>query len=162
VIEVLVPIFSGVGGAIIGTLMGSVVTWILATRSERNRARREVLVHAAEALEDYRVAYAQWYVEYLSPEAQGLRGHWAKLGAHNPDPVYLQLMRAVDEQAGRLRVIQARLFAHFRQEEIERLWQEIAKVLVMGSGHQQADPRDVDHVAAAARDIIPDLIRKYL
>ena len=47
--------------------LGLLRTWLLVTRTERNRGRQATLVMAARALQDYRVAYDNWYVEYCSP-----------------------------------------------------------------------------------------------
>jgi len=152
----LVALLSGAGG----TAIGCVITWLLMTRGERNRARRETLVMAAEALQDYRVAYAQWYGEYLSPQAQA-SGSWAKPPTGKPDPVYLNLMGGVDKGRGRLRVINSALQAYFPEKVIEPLCNEVLKVLVMSAHDQKADCRDVDRVVEKACDLIPDMIRRY-
>ena len=155
--QFLVALISGAGG----TVIGCVLTWRLMTTVARNQARRETLVMAAEALEDYGVAYAQWYGEYLSPQAQG-SGSWAKPPTGEPDPVYLKLMNAVDTGRGRLRVLNGALYAHFPQNEIKPLCTEILRVLVMSAHDKQVDCRQVDQVVEKACDLIPDMIRRFL
>ncbi|MBN1916973.1 MAG: hypothetical protein JW889_03605 [Verrucomicrobia bacterium] len=154
--QFLVPLVSGVGG----TLIGCLLTWHLMTRTVRNEARRKVLVMAAEALQDYRVAYAQWYAEYLSPEAQAVED-WAKPPTGKPDPVYLQLMSAVDTGRGRLRVINGALYAHFRKTDVKPLCTEMLRVLTMSAGDKPADCRKVDEIVEKAHDLIPDMIRRF-
>jgi len=155
--EALIALLS----AMIGTAIGVYATWFLTTRAARNQARREILVKVMEALQDYRVAYAQWYTEYLSPQAQVASGHWAKPPTGKPDPMYIELMRAVDMQAGRLRVLGGVLYAHFPTKVIKPIFAEVMKVLVMtGPGHK--DCREVDQVAEGACSLIPDLMKKYL
>jgi len=151
----LIAILSAAAGAI----MGGYVTWVVTTRATRYQARRDSLVKAARALQDYGVAYAQWYTEYLSPQARS-QGNWAKPPTGKPDPVYLNLMSAVDRGRGELRVIQGLLYALFPQEVIKPIYAEIMKVLVM-SGPPQADCRDVDRVVDGACKLMPDLMRKY-
>ncbi len=114
---------------LIGTVVGCVMTWVLMTRAERNRARRDALVMAANALQDYRVAYAQWYVEYMSPLAQAAAGSWAKPSTGRPDPVYLKLMTVVDKERGRLRVLRGVFDAHFPKRIIKPICVEITRVL---------------------------------
>lgn len=154
----LVAFFSAVGGTAVGCLL----TWILANRSERNRARREILVRVAQAFQDYRVAYAQWYVEYLSPEARKTGGHWVKAPTGKPDVTYLSLMRRVDEGGGQFRVLKGALYAHFPQGLIDPLCAHIHDVLELSSYAIQADCHHVDQVAEKACDLIPDLIKRYL
>lgn len=154
--QILVALISGAGGTAIGCLF----TWILTTRAARNQVRREALVSAAKALQDYRVAYAHWYTEYLSSQAPASET-WARPATGKPDPLYLQMMSDVDIGRGHLRVIQAILYAHFREEEINALWKEIAKVLAMSAPESQVDCREVECVAEAACDLIPDIIRRY-
>jgi hypothetical protein len=154
-LQALIGLLSGA----VGTIIGSILTWRLMTRAARNQARRETLVRTAEILQDYRVAYAQWYVEYLSPQAQASEG-WARPPTGKPDPVYLSLMSAVDRARGYLRVIHGALFAYFPREVARPICVEIMRVLTM-SGTMQADCRQVDTVVEAACDLIPDIIRRY-
>ena len=154
--QFLVALTSGA----VGTVVGCLLTWRLMTRTARNEARRKTLVMAAEALQDYRVAYARWYAKYLSPQAQAL-GDWARPPTGKPDPVYLKLMNAVDTGRGRLRVLSGALYAHFREKDIRPLYTEIMKVLVM-SGEPHVDCRQVDEVVGKACDLIPDMIRRFL
>lgn len=142
----------------IGAIVGGYVTWTVATRAARDQARRNTLIETARGLQDYGVAYAQWYTEYLSPQARSV-GHWAKPPTGKPDSVYLGLMGAVDRGMGNLKVIQGLLYAHFPQRVINPLSDEIAKVLVLSKG--QADCREIDHIVNGACDMIPDLVRKY-
>ena len=146
--------------SLVGTLVGCILTWLLMTRTARNQARRETLVMAAKALQDYRVDYAQWYVEYMSPIAQA-SGGWAKPTTGKPDPIYLDLMSAVDKGRGHLRVIHGSLYAHFPQEVIKPICIELMRILVMSAHDKQADCREVDRVVEGACDLIPDLIKRY-
>lgn len=155
--EVLIALLSGAGG----TAIGCVISWILMTHWERNKARREALLKAAEALADYGVAYAQWYVEYLSPLAQSVRGHWARPPVGSPDPLHLRLMSDVDKGRGRIKVIVGSLWALFPEKVIDPVCSEMMKVVIMSSQGAQADCRDVDCVVERACGIIPDLIRRY-
>lgn len=155
--QFLVALISGAAG----TVAGSILTWHLMTKTARNKARRDVLVTTAESLQDYRVAYAQWYGEYLSPQAKAL-GSWAKPPTGKPDPVYLELMRAVDGTRGRLRVLRGALYAHFRETDIKALYAEITKLLNMSAHDKQADCREVDEIAEKASNMIPDVIRQFL
>ena len=155
--QVIVALVSGAGG----TILGCFVAWVLMTRTERNRTRREALTMALEALEDYRVAYAQWYVEYLSPQAHAASGSWAKAPTGKPDAVYLKLMGDVDRARGRLRVLNGTLYAHFPEKVIKPLHRDIMKVLIMTSGRRQADSGEVEDVVERVCNQIPDIIRKY-
>ncbi|MGA2621112.1 MAG: hypothetical protein ABSF26_26100 [Thermoguttaceae bacterium] len=146
--------------SLVGTLVGCILTWLLMTRTARNQARRETLITAAKALQDYRVDYAQWYVEYMSPIAQA-PGGWAKPTTGKPDPIYLELMSAVDKGRGRLRVIIASLYAHFPQKVVKPICVELMRVLKMSAHDAQADCREVDVVAEGAFSLIPDLIKRY-
>ena len=130
-------------GAIFGAAAGGYATWKVAKAAARNEARRHALVQAGTTLQDYRVAYAQWFVEYLSPAAQSVRGHWAKPTTEQPDPLYLQLQSAVDKSRGTLRVITGLLYALFPQEDIKPVCVEITKILMM-TGDPPADCREVD------------------
>ena len=154
--QLLVVLISSAGGTVIGCLF----TWILTTRAERNRVRRETLVSAAEVLEDYRVVYAQWYVEYLSSQAQTPE-NWARPPTGKPDSVCLRLMSDVDRHRGHLRGIQGILYAYFPEEKINPLWKEIEKVLNMSGPQRQASCYEVDRVVNGACDLIPDIIRRY-
>jgi hypothetical protein len=155
--QFVIALISGAGG----TLIGCILTWRLMTTAARNKARRETLLMAAEALQDYRVAYAQWYVEYLSPQAQALE-NWAKAPTGKPDPVYLKLIDAVDRGRGRLRVVNGALYAHFRQSEIKPLCTEILSLLVMSAADKKADCREVDTAVENACDLVPDMIRRLV
>jgi len=151
--QILTPLIA----AIFGTTVGSLLTWYLMTVSARKQARREILLKTAYALEAYRVAYALWYGEYLSPTAQQ-SGPWAKPPGGG-DPRYLSLMKAVDMGRGRLRALIGALYAHFREDEIRPLYKDITEVLVK-SGPQHADCRDVDIIVEKACDLIPGMIRR--
>jgi hypothetical protein len=143
-----------------GAIAGGCVSYYITTRATRNQARRDALSKAVQGLQDYRVAYAQWYVEYLSPQAEEARGHWAKPPAGTPDKVHLDLMGTVDRGRGSLRTVDALLVALFPEKVISPVCTGIMDVLHM-SGQQQSDCREVDRVADATCDLIPDLIRKY-
>jgi hypothetical protein len=144
-----------------GTLTGCAVTWMLVTQTERNRAWRDALVLAMRALQDYRVAYANFYVEYVSPLAQQPAGNWAKPTTGKPDAVYLKLMTVVDRLRGRLRVASGVLYAHFPQEVIKPICVEITRVLIESAHDHKMDCRLVDQIVDGACDLIPDLLRKY-
>lgn len=155
--------FAAFCSALGGAAVGSLLTWILATRGERNRARRDILIRLAQRLQDYRVAYAMWYVEYLSPSAQEVGGHWSRLNlVGRLDPTYVTMMQRVDELRGELRVFQGVLYAHFPQHAIKPLWAQVDKVLVISSGNVKADCGKVDQVVEGAWKLIPDLIQRYL
>ena len=113
----------------------------------------------AYALEDFRVAYALWYGEYLSPEAQASES-WAKPPGEG-GPRYLDLMKSVDTGRGRLRVLNGALYAHFRQDDIKPLCSDILEVLLK-SGDQHTHCREVDGVVERACNRIPDMIRRFL
>ncbi|MCX6833752.1 MAG: hypothetical protein NTW07_01230 [candidate division Zixibacteria bacterium] len=154
--DIVVSFFSGVFGAVVGGLC----TWHVTTRVERNKARLETLLRAAEALQDYKVDYANWYVEYLSPLVEA-KGHWERPSTGSPDPEKLRLMSAADKGRGRLKVVHGALFAHFPKDVVKPLCTEIMKIILMTCYQAQVDCREVDRVADGASDLIPDLIRKY-
>ena len=151
----------GFVSAVLGAILGSIFTWHLARKTARNEARRNVLAKAMEILQAYRVAYAQWYVEYLAWNP-GIPGSWAKQATGNPDPTYLELMRRVDEGRGSLRVISAMLFAHFPADEAKHICKPIMEVLVISAEQAQASCHDVDSIVGKIFDTIPDIMRKYV
>lgn len=151
----------GFVSAVLGAILGSCFAWHLARSTARNEARRNVLAKAMKSLQAYRVAYAQWYVEYLALNA-GKPGSWAKQATGTPDPTYLDLMRRVDHGRGNLRVTSAMLYAHFPPDEAKRICTLITKLLVISAEQAQATSHDVDSIAENICNLIPDIIRKYV
>jgi len=147
-------------GAVLGALVGGFVTWKITKSAAEREARRDALVKTGNALQQFRVAYAQFYVEFLSPEAMNVRGHWAKGIEEKPDSVYLDLMAKVDSGKGRLRVLHGALYGLFPRGEVDRLAEEIMRILSV-AGDPPAHCRDVDSIADRSCEMIPDLIRKY-
>jgi len=157
----MIDLLVGLIGAVLGAGAGGYLAWRVARVGARNEARRRTLVEAGRALQDYRVVYAQWYVEYLSPLAQAAKGHYAKPVREQPDPVYLQLQSAVDRGRGALRVTTCLLTAHFPRAVVEPIHEMILKVLRMSGGAPPADCREVDILVESACDLLPDLIRNH-
>lgn len=155
--EIIFVVISGAAGAIVG----AVLTCWLMIRNERNKACRDALVKASEVLQDFSVVYAIWYVEFLSPQAQAQSGSWAKPTTGKPDPLYIGPMGEADRCRGRLRVVHALLDALLSKQNVDPVCLGIMRVLVMTGPGKQADCRDVDQVAQATCDLIPDIIRKY-
>jgi len=153
--EILVTLLSTMGGAIIG----SVATWYLITVSERNKARCEALVSAAQTLQHCRVVYANWYVEYLSPHAKEASGHWAKDVTGKPDPVYIEMMSAVDNNRGQLRIDKAVILARVPHKCAKPICDGIAGILdLTGRG---SDCREVDLVIEEVCERIYDVMKQY-
>lgn len=144
----------------IGALIGGYVSYRVATRAARSQARREALAKAVERLQDYKVAYAQWYVEYLSPHAVAAGRKWAKTPSDTVDKTCLDMMGAVDRGRGSLRGTHAMLVALFPGDVIRPVCEGISEVLHL-SGSVQSDLHEVDRVADAVCELIPPLIRNH-
>ena len=156
-VEAIIGLVSAVGG----TVIGCYVTWLLMNRQSRNQTRGEVLVRAAEELQDFRVTYAVWYTEYLSSDAQETKGHWAKPVTENTDPVFLELLSSNDRARGRLRVIRVLLAAHFPESVIGSLRNDIHQILCISAEHANGSVGQVDDITERICDSLPDLIGKY-
>jgi len=139
-------------GAVLGALVGGFVTWKITKSAAEREARRDTLVQAGNALQEFQVAYAQFYGEFLSPEAMSVRGHWAKMVEDKPDPVYLELMAKVDSGKGRLRMVHGLLYGLFPRGDVDRLGDEVMKLLMI-TGDPPAHCRDVDNIANRACDM---------
>ena len=149
--EVWAVLFSGA----IGVVIGSFLTWKLMRRESTNRSRREVLKSLAKTLQDFRIAYANWYVEYLHP------GDWANIDPKT-DPVFRERMLAVDTGRASLRIATAYLYAHFPPQIILPLVDGIERLLAATTDDRRTDCRDVDGIAEETFELVPDLIRRYL
>lgn len=149
-------ILSGLLAGVIGAVTGSYVTWRLARRESSNGSRREVLASVARGLESYRIAYANWYVEYLSPG-----GDWRRIDPRT-DPVYRERLLAVDTGRAALRVAIAEIRAHLTAAASGPLVEAIRELLAMTANDHRVDCREVDAISERTFALIPELIRRYV
>jgi hypothetical protein len=132
--------------ALAGAIAGSYSAWYLSQRSTRNQSRREALIKTCQDLEILRVAYGQWYTEYVHNEKlQGCT--WARPATGQPDTTYLAMMTTVDNSRGALRVDQALLAALMPRCVAVATIPMIDKVLVMTSPQLTAHSKECDEVA---------------
>lgn len=149
-------ILTGLVAAVIGAVTGSYVTWRLMRRESANRSRREVLASVARVLQSYRIAYANWYVEYLSS-----RRDWRQIDPKT-DPVFRDRLLAVDTGRASLRVAIAELRAYIPMAVSGPLVDAIQGLLEMTTDNHRADCREVDTISEEIFARIPELIRRYV
>jgi hypothetical protein len=145
-------------GAIAGGLIGSIGTWYVSRRLAFLERRHTQIERASEELQEYRVAYAQFYVEFLSPIAQEERGHWAKPVQQRPDMDYLELERRVDASRGRLRVHRAILRRILRGKSGATASEAIETILRESSHPSPTDCRDIDRMCDNVMHLLMEVL----
>jgi hypothetical protein len=144
--------------AILGACVGSFVAWRLARRSAHVDRCQRHLEAACDVLQRYRVVYAQFYNEYLSPAAIANRGAWPPSVPGKTEAEYLPLERSLDEARGALRVQSGILRATLDGENATRAYDLISDMLRESSHTVQRDPRTVDDMCDRAMDGLIELI----
>lgn len=140
--------------AIIGTVIGSIGTWRVSRRlAFLERCHNQIEAACAE-LQQYRVAYAQLFVEYMSPDAEAAGRHWAKPVEGQLDMDYLELQRRVDAGRGRLRVHREILKRILPEGIGAKTGTAIERVLQESSHVQRVDCRVVDEHCDSAMEVL--------
>jgi hypothetical protein len=138
-------------GAIIGSLLGSYGTWRVSRRLAYIERMQNQIENACAELQHYRVAYSQYYVEYLSAPARAQGRDWTSL---NSDSRQLELEGRVDQSRGRLRVHTAVLRRVLPGIEGRRIDGAISQILRDSSHASQVDCRQVDRMCDDAMELL--------
>ncbi len=147
-------VVSALVGAIVGAIIGGVATWHVSRRlAFLERCHRQIEL-ACEELQLYRVAYAQYYVEYLSKYARAEGRDWANVTGERPDMDRLELERQVDDARGRLRVHGAILRRVLSEQAGVKAGEAISLVLRESSHASQTDCRVIDKQCDTAMETL--------
>jgi hypothetical protein len=137
-------VLQNVLSALFGAILGGIVTWHVSRRLAHLERCHMQIERACKELQNYRVVYAQYYVEYLSEHAKAAGREWANVSGMQPDMDRVELERRVDLSRGRLRVHQA-ILKRVLPREVVVTADEMITLLLRESSHMaQTDCRVID------------------
>jgi hypothetical protein len=131
---------------LVGVIVGSFLSWMLAQRSERNRTRRDVLSNIWQHIQNVKHCYANWYIAY---------GHLRNIGCtqvrpikDGPDVTRLSIEDALDRGRSALHFDIALIRTNLPRKVAKDLQPHLDQVLAIT---QRKPWPSIEEVAAEAR-----------
>jgi len=136
---------TGLLSALVGGIIGSYLSWILANRSAREHARTEILIRTYQHVEALRTSYSTWYSQFAI-----IRLRFVRPIHEGPDPVLHAIRESLERAKSMIHSDRVTIAAHLPRKvssNIVPLLDEIIRVLA-------------DSENAPAIEVITELVQK--